>query len=264
MITMSQLASLRRLGKKAITVAPIVVTNPRLLPLMREGVHPEIYQRMNGAWLHGAGIRTVLDIGANTGQFSRTMHALLPNATVYAFEPQADTFQALTASFGGSPKLIALHTAVGDHIGETEFHQSTFAQSSSVLPMTELHKDAFPWASESAITRVPISTLDALTEGLALKGEILVKIDVQGFEDRVLQGGESTIRRSRFVLIETAYEQLYEGEATFDAVFRRMNELGFKFAGNLDQVRNPDTGLPLYADALFTNVRGDTSERVQS
>jgi FkbM family methyltransferase len=244
-------SSVRRLGRKARKVVPIVAANPHLIPLMREGVHPEIYQRMNGAWLHGAGIRTVLDIGANTGQFARTMHALLPDATVYAFEPQADTFGALTASFGGSRKLIALHTAVGDHTGETQFHQSTFAQSSSVLPMTELHKDAFPWAAESVTTRVPISTLDALASGLDLQDGILVKIDVQGFEDRVIKGGGDTLHRARVVMIETAYEPLYQGEATFETVYRLMTDHGFRFAGNLDQVRNPRTDLPLYADALF-------------
>jgi FkbM family methyltransferase len=179
------------------------------------------------------------------------MHALLPDTTVYAFEPQADTFGALTASFGGSPRLVALHTAVGDHTGETEFHQSTFAQSSSVLPMTELHKDAFPWAAESVTTRVPISTLDALAAGLDLREEVFIKIDVQGFEDRVIKGGADTLRRVRFVLVETAYEPLYEGEATFEIVYRLMTDHGFRFAGNLDQVRNPRTDLPLYADALF-------------
>lgn len=247
----SRLATAKRLGKKTLHVAPIVAANPRLLSRMRKGVHPEIYQRMNGAWLHEANIRTVLDIGANSGQFSRTMHALLPEAMIYAFEPQADTFKSLQEAFAGSTRLNAIHTAVGDQVGETVFHQSTFGQSSSVLPMTELHKDAFPWAAESVETRVPISTLDALSAGLDLQHDVLIKIDVQGFEDRVLIGGQATIEQARYVLIETAYQPLYEGEATFEIVYELMNSYGFRFAGNLDQVRNPGTDLPLYADALF-------------
>lgn len=245
--------TIKRLSKKALNVAPIVVSNPRLLALMREGVHPEIYQRMNGVWLHQAGIRTILDIGANTGQFSRTMHALLPDATIYAFEPQADTFEALKANLSGSPRMHAIHTAVGDEIGETIFHQNTFAQSSSVLPMTDLHKDAFPWAAESVETRVPITTLDAIKDELDLVPPLLIKIDVQGFEDRVLRGGESVIHQASHVLIETAYTSLYEGEPAFESVYDSMRGLGFRFAGNLDQVRHRKTGLPLYADALFVH-----------
>ncbi len=256
MIT-SRLASVKRLGKKAINISPIVAANPRLLPLMREGVHPEIYQRMNGSWLHQAGIRTVLDIGANTGQFTRTMHALLPDATIYAFEPQADTFETLKNNLAVSNKLHAIHTAVGDKVGETTFHQNAFAQSSSVLPLTDLHKEAFPWAVESTEVRVPITTLDAMQGDLDIVPALLIKIDVQGFEDRVLRGGEAVIRRASNVLIETAYESLYEGEATFGSVYDAMLSLGFHFRGNLDQVRNPETGLPLYADALF--VRGESA-----
>ena len=185
-MTKSRLVSARRLGRKAVNVAPIVASNPRLLPLMREGVHPEIYRRMNRPWLHDAGIRTVLDIGANTGQFTCTMHALLPETTIYAFEPQADTFETLKENVSNSPELHAIHTAVGDEIGETVFHKNTFAQSSSVLPMTDLHKVAFPWATESTEVRVPITTLDAIQDVLELVPAVLIKIDVQGFEDRVL------------------------------------------------------------------------------
>lgn len=240
-----------RLGRKALKVAPLVAANPKLLPLMRQGVHPEIYERLNGPWLRDAGIRTVLDIGANTGQFSRTIHALFPEATVYAFEPQEDCVSELEASFQGNPRLHAIRTAVGDEDGELTFHSNAFSQSSSALQMTELHKEAFPWARDSEEIRVPVHRLDTLASDLDLVGPILVKIDVQGYEDRVLRGGEQTVRQADIVLIETAFEQLYEGEATFPVVYELMSAFGFRYAGNLDQVDNPATGRPLYADALF-------------
>lgn len=246
---------MNRLGKKALNVAPLVLSNPRLLPLMRQGVHPEIFERLNGAWLRHGDIRTVLDIGANTGQFSRTVHALVPEAQVYAFEPQDDCFAEIQAGFAGSTQLHAVQTAVGDEDGEITFHRNEFSQSSSVLELTETHKEAFPWAKESREITVPIHRLDTLAADLDFEPSILVKIDVQGYEDRVLRGGENAIRQAGYVLIETAFEQLYEGEATFDAVYDIMVGYGFRYAGNLDQVVNPKTGLPLYADALFIRNR---------
>lgn len=251
---MSRLASVKRLGKKAFNVAPLVASNPKLLPLMRQGVHPEIYARLNGSWFRESNIRTVLDIGANTGQFTKTVHALLPDAMVYAFEPQEDCFTEMQRSFAGSPRLHAIETAIGDEDGETTFHRNEFSQSSSVLELTGLHKEAFPWATESREIQVPIHRLDSLQSELELTPSILIKIDVQGYEDRVLRGGEQVIRQADFVLIETAFEQLYQGEAAFGAVYGIMASYGFRYAGNLDQIMNPANDRPLYADALFMRV----------
>lgn len=251
----AKLASAKRLSKKALNVAPLVASNPKLLPLMRQGVHPEIYERLNGAWLRQGNIRTILDIGANTGQFSRTVHALLPHASIYAFEPQADCFEVIRQGFAGAPNLHAVQTAVGDEDGEITFHRNEFSQSSSILELTDTHKDAFPWAQESCEIQVPIHRLDTLQSDIDLTSAVLIKIDVQGYEDRVLRGGEQVVRQADFVLIETAFEQLYEGEATFDAVYEIMLGYGFHYAGNLDQIINPATDRPLYADALFLRNR---------
>jgi len=251
----SRLASAKRLGKKALNVAPIVTSNPKLLSLMRQGVHPEIYNRLNGAWLTQGKIRTVLDIGANTGQFSHTVHALLPDATIYAFEPQADCFEAIQQGFMSSPNLHVIQTAIGDDDGEITFHTNNFSQSSSVLKLTDLHKEAFPWATESGEIQVPIRRLDSLQTELDLTSSILVKIDVQGYEDRVLLGGGEVIHKAEIVLIETAFEPLYQGEASFSVVYDLMIGYGFRYAGNLDQITNPSNDRPLYADALFLKNR---------
>jgi FkbM family methyltransferase len=246
-----RLASIKRLGRKAAHVAPLVARNPRLLPLMRQGVHPEHYTRLNGAWLQQGNFRTVLDIGANTGQFALTVRAMLPDATIYAFEPQDECYLALQESFAGLPRLHAMRTAVGDEDGEITFHRNAFSQSSSVLEMSDLHKETFPWATTSQDITVPIHRLDSLRGQVTIEPALLVKIDVQGYEDRVLRGGAEVIRQAAAVLIETSFAPLYTGEASFAGVYAQMTGLGFRFAGNLDQVANPATSLPLYADALF-------------
>lgn len=247
----SQLHRAKRLGKKLAHVAPLVASNPRLLPLMREGVHPEHYARLNVKWLRDVNIKTMLDIGANTGQFTGAIHALFPDAAVYAFEPQADCYQALERRFADMPKVHPVNTALGDEDGEITFHRNAFSQSSSVLELTDLHREAFPWADEREDIKVPLGRLDRIAADIELNPTVLVKIDVQGYEDRVLRGGEKTIRAADVVLIETSFEPLYEGEATFGTVYDLMVGYGFRYAGNLDQIVNPANDRPLYADALF-------------
>lgn len=245
------LPNVRRAGRKVINIAPLVVSRPKLLWLIRQGVHPEHYSRLNMAWLREMGIKTVLDIGANTGQFTGAAHALFRDATIHAFEPQEECYEALTRRFADVSNVHLIHTAIGDEDGEVTLHQNAFSQSSSVLEMTDLHRESFPWAAESGTAQVPIRRLDSIAADLVLERPMLVKIDVQGYEDRVLRGGEQTIRTADVILIETSFEPLYEGEANFATVYAVMRDYGFRYAGNLDQVRSPSNDRPLYADALF-------------
>lgn len=244
------------LGQKVAHLAPQIIARPRLLPLMRKGVHPEHYARLDVDWLKEANVKTVLDIGANTGQFTGAIHAVLPDAVIYAFEPLADCHQLLEQRFADEGNVQAIHTALGDEDGETIFHRNAFSQSSSILSLTHLHRQAFPWAAESETTRVPIRRLDSFLTELELQPSILVKLDVQGYEDRVLRGGEQVIRVADYMFVETSFEPLYEGQAIFATVYELMVGYGFRYAGNLDQVTSPNDGRALYADALFIRNRG--------
>lgn len=245
----------RRLASKAAKLTPVLVSNPRLIPLLRQGIHPEHYARLSAKWLQGLNPGTVIDVGANIGQFTGAAHALFPKADIYAFEPQHDCYETMVKRFANNPRIFPILSAVGDEDGETTFHQNAFSQSSSVLEMTDLHRESFSWATERATVQVPIQRLDNIAAELTLESPMLIKIDVQGFEDRVLRGGERTIRAADVVLVETSFEPLYEGEANFATVYELMTGYGFRYAGNIDQIANPANDRPLYADALFLQDR---------
>ena len=84
-----------------------------------------------------------------------------------------------------------------------------------------------------------------------MKPNVLVKIDVQGYEDRVLLGGERVIRAASHVLVETLFESLYEVQASFDVTYGIMKKYGFQYAGNVSEIRSPMDGRSLAADVLF-------------
>jgi len=56
----------------------------------------------------------------------------------------------------------------------------------------------------------------------------LVKIDVQGFEDRVVQGGESTLRSTRYLVTEAALYPSYAGGVMLDDLCVRLRKLSFE------------------------------------
>ncbi|MBI5512292.1 MAG: FkbM family methyltransferase [Deltaproteobacteria bacterium] len=203
-------------------------------------------------WLRDLGVRTALDIGANTGQFARELRELYPNAMVYSFEPLPDCHEALTRAFRGDPRFRAFNVALGDARGEVTMHRSAWSPSSSLLAMGESHKRAFPHTSEERPQVVKCERLDDLASELVLEAPLLVKMDVQGFEDRVLAGGPEVFKRASVVLTEMSVEPLYEGQVLFDGLYRALVDLGFRYRGNLNQLHSPEDGRVLQVDGIFT------------
>jgi FkbM family methyltransferase len=236
---------------KGWQILPALAAKPAHIPWLFQGVSPGRLAALDVEWLTNAGIRTVLDIGANTGQFAATIHRLLPEATIHSFEPLADCYAAMVDRFAGVEDFHSYRLALGDEDRQVGFHRNEFSQSSSVLPMARLHKDAFTWSAKDSTVQVDMRRLDTVLAGAELAANVLVKIDVQGFEDRVLLGGETTIRRAQIVMVETSLEPLYDGQASFDGVYRIMTSFGFRYGGNVDQLSSPIDGRILQADALF-------------
>ncbi len=100
--------------------------------------------------------------------------------------------------------------------------------------------------------RVALSTLDAAIAPSMdeLADDLLVKLDVQGYEDRVIAGGESVLRRASACIVEVNLDGLYVGQPTFERIAAQLNALGLQYAGNLDQTYGPD-GHVVFLDALF-------------
>ncbi len=236
---------------KSWQLLPNLVARPDRIPWLFQGVSPGRLIALDVAWLRRAGIRTVLDIGANVGQFATTIHHLLPEATIHSFEPLEDCFELMVKRMTGVSHFFAYKVAIGSEDSIVDFERNDFTQSSSVLPMAELHRQAFPWSAASRVVQVESRRLDSILHDTVLTPHLLIKIDVQGYEDKVLLGGEATIRSADFVIIETSFEALYKGQASFEQIYEMMIGYGFKYGGNIDQLLSPSDGVILHADALF-------------
>lgn len=208
-------------------------------------------ERIKNLWLRNIGFKTVLDIGANTGQFVTSMHEIFPDATIYSFEPLADCYKQLIANFGNLPNFHAFNLALGNQTGQVEINRNEFSPSSSFLPMVELHKEAFPYTRKSVIQQVNIAKLDLIAEDLKLEKPLLIKIDVQGFEKEVLAGGQKTISQADIIIIEISLECLYEGQPFFHEIYQELINLGFEYGGNFYQLLNSSDGGILQVDAIF-------------
>ncbi|MCG6871546.1 MAG: FkbM family methyltransferase [Gammaproteobacteria bacterium] len=208
--------------------------------------------------LRGLPIGTVLDVGANRGQFARDARRWFPTAVIHCFEPAEQPFAALAswANAEGSGCIHAHQVALGDHEGETDLQVHTnHTPSSSLLQATPTHDELCPSAIAQHTQRVRMSALDAVVSGLQLVPDVLLKMDVQGFEDRVLAGAAATLQDVRAVITEVCIAPLYTGQARFSDITRLLSDSGLTYVGNLEQHYASD-GRVLFLDAVF--LRGGT------
>jgi FkbM family methyltransferase len=201
-------------------------------------------------------IATVIDVGANVGQFAVLMRELLPEARVWSFEPLPDVFASLESRFAEDSLVTALPYALSDHEGEALIQRSAFSPSSSLLPMAELHQREWPLSADCSEVEVQLRTLDGLLrqEVITPKGNVMVKLDVQGHEDAVIRGGQQLLASARVVIVEVSFEPLYHGQPLFADIYTLLSRLGFIYRGSLDQHFSPTLNRFLFADAVFENV----------
>jgi FkbM family methyltransferase len=130
----------------------------------------------------------VFDIGAHVGDRISSFRRL--GARVVALEPQPGPLRALRLIHGRDPDVTLVAAAAGEREGEITFHVN------SANPTVSTASDEFLAAADGAggweeqvwdcAITVPCLTLDALVA--AHGAPVFAKIDVEGFEDRVLAG----------------------------------------------------------------------------
>ncbi len=80
--------------------------------------------------------------------------------------------------------------------------------------------------------------------------DILVKLDVQGYEDRVIRGAQNIFQRAKVCVLEVSLDPLYSRQASFKDIFLLLDSLRFRYAGNLSQIYGDD-GHVVFFDAVF-------------
>src|SRR5450631_1906136 len=126
---------------------------------------------INEKWnfLRRIDIRTIIDVGANDGQFIKEVHNIFPNAEFYSFEPLKDCYEKLILNFKNDTKVHAFNFALGEEDGEIIFSRSSASTSSSILKMGHLHKILFPNTANLIEEKVKIKRLDDVFENRVIE-----------------------------------------------------------------------------------------------
>jgi FkbM family methyltransferase len=199
-------------------------------------------------------IRTVLDIGASVGDSAVEFRRYFPAALIHSFEPLPESYKTLKTSLRDT-NFFPHNIALGEKHADLTFYHNAHAPSSSFLPMLRRHANAFPETASAVKIKIPVQTLNAIYPTLMTAPNVLMKIDVQGFEDRILKGSSKIMQKIVVIIIEVSYVPLYKNQALFDDIYQMLHSRHFRYMGNVHDIRDIKTGMPLQANALFIAER---------
>jgi len=190
----------------------------------------------------------VYDIGAASGVVARCLAKLANVREIHAFEPLPSAFQELRRHLEPYSNVFAYNVALGDmDASQFMWVYPQCRDASSLLHMLPQNPP------ETVTQQVSVVTLDAFAKKHRLPSPDVVKIDVQGYEDRVIRGGRETIAKARYCIVELNLVQVYENSPLFSDVYAQLAELNFSLVAVGGAVTDCN-GRQLQIDGIFARA----------
>jgi FkbM family methyltransferase len=183
--------------------------------------------------------KSILDIGANTGQFFERISNFYPNSKYLLIEANPlceEDLQKLNV-----PYKIEL---LSDVEKEVDFWIDPINSKSTG---NSIYKENTNFFKNSKPTKTKAKTLDSIIN----ESYDLIKIDTQGSEVDIIKGGINTIKKSKAVIIEVSIIEYNQGSPLQNEVFELMKSIGFEPVEVLEKIYHPENGQHIQSDILF-------------
>jgi FkbM family methyltransferase len=170
-------------------------------------------------------IDTIIDVGANRGQWAIPLVKKFPSVKFHSFEPLPSVFEDLNLISQDYKNWDVYNVGVGSKNEVTKINSaSNSGLSSSFLESTNhsiVHPGIHFEKSKTGIEIVPLD--DFINYG----SRNFLKIDTGGYENTVLDGMSKTLSQISVIEIESSFTPMYEGEASHHRVISRLEDEGF-------------------------------------
>lgn len=191
-------------------------------------------------------IRTVVDVGVLNG--TPALYKAFPEAYLVLVEALPDYREKcdeIVASRAGEVHNVA----AGAEDGTITIHQLADAPArSSVL------RHVVGGSERQKIVEVPMRRLDTLFAGKNFAGDILLKIDTEGYELNVVRGAREFLRRVKYVIAETSVRRRHENSYRFADLVGEMKSCGFNVFDAITVTREaPNVPGASIIDVVFIN-----------
>jgi FkbM family methyltransferase len=233
-----------------------------LLKLLRAIVNPVGYDIVKYRTTHPAhvllkhlkvnDINTILDVGANAGQYSMAIRKAGFRGRIISFEPLSEAYRELKINCSRDKNWDSFNYALGDDNSFSSINVSGHSPSSSFLPMTDTHREVAPGSGYIREEQIEIKTLDSVFNSLGLTGtNVFLKVDTQGYEKKVLDGAVSSLGKIKGIQLELSATKLYEGEENYYSICSFLESRNFRLVRIIPGFSDKVSGEMLQFDAVF-------------
>ena len=224
--------------------------------LHRFGIEVSRYVPLARA-LNANKIDLVFDIGANKGQFASQLRRDGFQGKIVSFEPTAEAHAVLVReSKGDAMWHVHERCAIGADDRIVDINVSKNSGSSSILPILVAHTDAAPdsvYVNKESVKQVRFDSV--FPDYVKGSNHFFLKIDTQGYEERVMQGATEALLLATGLQVEVSFEELYENQPAYKYFLSWAEANGFGIWSIHDGFSNMLVGKTLQADICFFRLR---------
>ena len=207
----------------------------------------------------------IFDVGANSGQSIMKYKKIFQNPTIHSFEPIKKEFELISTRFGNDKNIFLNNFALGDKAEFKELNVTAKSSNSSFIKI----KEGTEWLDRrskdkktspqkySEVQKVKIETLDQYCRDKKIDQIDLLKIDTQGYEDKVLLGSQETINKNKVnvIIVEIMFDNVYEKYFSFSDIEKFIKPSDFRMVGIDLMNNNLFSGLVFFADVYYFNKK---------
>jgi FkbM family methyltransferase len=196
----------------------------------------------------------VIDVGANVGQYAAGIRTLGYQGRILSFEALSGIHAKLLKN-SESDQLwdVAPCVALGSESATLMMNVAGNEASSSLLEMSTVHELAaresiYVGAEAVQVVRLDDPSIESL---LTHARSILLKVDTQGYERKVLEGASSLMNRVKAIQLELSLVELYTGAPRIAEMIEYVEGLGFEIFNFAPAFKDKSQGRLLQVDGFF-------------
>jgi len=198
-------------------------------------------------------IDLVIDVGAFEGQYGRRLRETGYGGRIVSIEPLPAARDVLARAVAADPLWdLAPPFALADGAGEAVFHVSGNGPMSSLLEFRPEMAELLDSARHVERVTVETRPLDAVFAELAGNAvSVMLKVDAQGAEERILDGASDVLDRLVLIQLELSIVPVYQGAADYRRIVDRLAERDFEPVLFIPGYFNRRTARLIEMDGIF-------------
>jgi FkbM family methyltransferase len=183
---------------------------------------------------------TIIDVGASDGRWTKECLTIFPGARYALFDPLAENVPSLTSLATQHRGISFWSGALGACAGRLQLN--VHGHQTSFYPSKDFRGQPLD---------VEVRTLDSFIAPMMFSAPMIIKADVQGYEQEVLRGASRCLEMTEMLLLEVSFRHIYDRSPVAHEVIAELGGKGYRIYDICSYVQRGSDKALLQADMVF-------------